>query len=310
MRKPLNDSAAESAIREGRRLYVGNMPYQATTEDVEKLFSTLSSQITGINMSVDPLTGRNPSYCFVDFKSADLAQRVIEQFSGQVFMGRPLKVRPGVRSQLAESRQDADGSHGSHDANPLFQDRWKNPASQSALAAINHAGEEGRRVYVGGLPRFRDQYETEKEIRNFFGAVKPKLVGKLITPHESKLTLDGNHHFSFVDFDTREDAETAVAQMNGKVAFGGPVMVRPAKGVSQKLDERRRLYVGGLPEFESQEVLEGAMQWLFKGYEISSVSKLLSPSTPRTEEGNWMFCFVEVKNGEQADAAIAALDVS
>jgi len=30
---------AQRAVEEGRRIYVGNLPYEALTEDVEKLFA-------------------------------------------------------------------------------------------------------------------------------------------------------------------------------------------------------------------------------------------------------------------------------
>jgi len=48
-------------------------------------------------MSVDPMTGRNPSYCFVDFTSKELAERVMEEYDGRTFLRRPLKVKPGVK---------------------------------------------------------------------------------------------------------------------------------------------------------------------------------------------------------------------
>lgn len=89
---------AEQAIEEGRRLYVGNMPYQATTKDVEKLFEDVLNGVQAINIAVDPMTGRNPSYCFVDFTTREMAERVMDEYDGRDFMRRPLKVKPGVRS--------------------------------------------------------------------------------------------------------------------------------------------------------------------------------------------------------------------
>jgi RNA recognition motif-containing protein len=89
---------AEQAIEEGRRLYVGNMPYHATTKDVEKLFEDVLNGVQAINIAVDPMTGRNPSYCFVDFTTKEMAERVMDEYDGRDFMRRPLKVKPGVRS--------------------------------------------------------------------------------------------------------------------------------------------------------------------------------------------------------------------
>lgn len=53
-------------------------------------------------MSVDPMTGRNPSYCFVDLASKDLAEHVMEEYNGRDFMRRPLKVKPGEFPKFLE----------------------------------------------------------------------------------------------------------------------------------------------------------------------------------------------------------------
>lgn len=95
---------AEQAIDEGRRLYVGNMPYQATTKDVEKLFEDVLAGVQAINIAVDPMTGRNPSYCFVDFKTKEMAEQVMEEYDGRDFQRRPLKVKPGIRSGIHTRR--------------------------------------------------------------------------------------------------------------------------------------------------------------------------------------------------------------
>ena len=52
------------------------------------------------------MTGRNPSYCFVDFANKDLAERVMEEYNGREFMRRPLKVKPGVKSGAGKGRFD------------------------------------------------------------------------------------------------------------------------------------------------------------------------------------------------------------
>jgi RNA recognition motif-containing protein len=80
------------------------MPYQATTKDVEKLFEDVINGVQAINLAVDPMTGRNPSYCFVDFKTKEEAERVMQEYDGRDFMRRPLKVKPGVRSGTLTGR--------------------------------------------------------------------------------------------------------------------------------------------------------------------------------------------------------------
>lgn len=81
----------------GTRLYVGNLLYTAQRSDVESLFTSSGFQISGLSMSIDPFTNRNPSYAFVDFESAEEAQRAMDEVNGKELLGRPVNVRPGVR---------------------------------------------------------------------------------------------------------------------------------------------------------------------------------------------------------------------
>jgi RNA recognition motif-containing protein len=82
------------------------MPYQTTTKDVEKLFEDVLAGVQAINIAVDPMTGRNPSYCFVDFKTKEMAERVMEEYDGRDFQHRPLKVKPGVRTGTQTGRRE------------------------------------------------------------------------------------------------------------------------------------------------------------------------------------------------------------
>jgi RNA recognition motif-containing protein len=49
-----------------------------------------------ISISIDPFTGRNPSYCFVDFNSSEEAQRAIVELNEKNMLGRPLRIRLGT----------------------------------------------------------------------------------------------------------------------------------------------------------------------------------------------------------------------
>lgn len=46
-------------------------------------------------MSIDPYTGRNPSYCFIELKTKEQADSAMQQLSGTDILGRPAKLGPG-----------------------------------------------------------------------------------------------------------------------------------------------------------------------------------------------------------------------
>lgn len=119
-----NDNNASPAAEEataGTRLYVGNLLYTAQKADIESLFGERGFNVTNVNISTDPFTGRNPSYCFVDLDSAEEAQRAIAELNGVDVLGRALKVSPGVARRgpgsgqgqgQGQSRSESQGAQG------------------------------------------------------------------------------------------------------------------------------------------------------------------------------------------------------
>ena len=73
------------------RLFVGNLPYQATEDDLRTHFSQVG-QPTQIVRPLDRETGRARGFAFVEFAERTVAEEAIKKFDGQLFMGRPLAV--------------------------------------------------------------------------------------------------------------------------------------------------------------------------------------------------------------------------
>ena len=89
-------------------IYVGNVPYAATEEDLEALFSEYGPVATATIIR-DRYDGRSKGFGFVEMENQEDGQRAIEALDGQEMMGRPLKVNPArPREQRRESRQYGD----------------------------------------------------------------------------------------------------------------------------------------------------------------------------------------------------------
>lgn len=73
------------------KLYVGNLPYSATEEDIKNFFSKAGT-VTSVALITDRATGRAKGFGFVEMASADEAQKAISMFHGQEFMGRAITV--------------------------------------------------------------------------------------------------------------------------------------------------------------------------------------------------------------------------
>jgi RNA recognition motif-containing protein len=174
-------------------------------------------------MSVDPFTGRNPSYCFIELSTSIQAQAAMEQLNGKYVLGRPVKINL-AKSSTARHRND------------YIHDRWH---STGARSRFDGATDEGRRLYVGGLPRMPDQATVNVAMRELFAGWEVDAVSKITPPHESKKSEPGNHHYVFVDFKDPLEAADAVKRLDGTYKFGGKLKINLAKGGQGKKIETR-----------------------------------------------------------------------
>jgi RNA recognition motif-containing protein len=314
------DPEAEHAIEQGRRLYVGNLPYKAKVTDIQSLFVEISDLIQDITMSVDPMTGRNPSYCFVDFITKDAALETMEKYDGRIFMKRPLKAKPGVKPRASSHRntdahrQDSNFEPAPEAPNesPYAFNRWRRLDAQVDIESMNQSAiEAGRRLYVGNLPRFSTQAEQNIGIRDLFKDYDVEVISKMVLPHQG-FRNPIKSRYCFVDLKSRQDANAAIAGLNRIEKWNCVLDVSRSNGISGKLHGRSRVYVGGLPLFEDTESLKSEMKALFESFgKVKVVSAILAEKLAEKIPGsrkNTSYCFVEFDNGVQSDAAIAALD--
>ncbi len=75
----------------GRKLYVGNLPYSASEQDLQDLFSQ-AGPVDSVNVMRDMATGRARGFAFVEMGSDADAQKAIDQFNNTDFGGRNLTV--------------------------------------------------------------------------------------------------------------------------------------------------------------------------------------------------------------------------
>src|ERR687888_1379492 len=84
----------------GRRLYVGNLPYSATEDQLTELFSR-AGKVDSVNVMRDQATGRARGFAFVEMGSDEDAQNAIQKLNNYSFGGRNLTVneaRPKERT--------------------------------------------------------------------------------------------------------------------------------------------------------------------------------------------------------------------
>lgn len=85
------------------KLYVGNLPFNATEEEVKEIFSPLG-EVTSVKIITDRDTGRSRGFCFVEMQNADAA---ITELNGKELNGRKITV-----SEAREREQRGGGGGG------------------------------------------------------------------------------------------------------------------------------------------------------------------------------------------------------
>lgn len=74
-----------------RKLYVGNLPYTVSEQDLQDLFAAAGTVET-VNVMRDMATGRARGFAFVEMATDEDAQQAISQLNARDFGGRSLTV--------------------------------------------------------------------------------------------------------------------------------------------------------------------------------------------------------------------------
>lgn len=72
------------------KIYVGNLPFSATDDELRKLFSPYGT-VQSVSLITDRETGRPRGFGFVEMPASEAA-RAIEGLNGKNMGGRPLRV--------------------------------------------------------------------------------------------------------------------------------------------------------------------------------------------------------------------------
>ncbi len=76
---------------ENSKLYVGNLPFASTAQDLEALFGQVGT-VSVVEIIFDKFTGRSRGFAFVTMANGDEAQKAVEKFHGHEMEGRALAV--------------------------------------------------------------------------------------------------------------------------------------------------------------------------------------------------------------------------
>lgn len=96
----------DASTVESARVYVGNLSYDVTEQDLQELFKGIGG-VRNVEIIYNRSTHRSKGYGFVEMLHKDEAVRAVEVLHDQHFMGRKLTVS-GAKSKGHDEREEAD----------------------------------------------------------------------------------------------------------------------------------------------------------------------------------------------------------
>ncbi|MEZ4773877.1 MAG: RNA-binding protein [Bacteroidia bacterium] len=89
-------------------IYVGNLAYSLTEQDLEEAFSEFGN-VTSVKIVLDRDTGRSKGFAFVEMEDDDQGQEAINGLNDREMSGRRLKVN---EARPKTNNNDRGGSRG------------------------------------------------------------------------------------------------------------------------------------------------------------------------------------------------------
>jgi len=210
-RAPLNLSPEEDENR-SRRVYVGNLSWEATWQDLKDHMRGLGDGCEVRRADVlQGHDGRSKGCGLVEFETAEGARRAVLMMNDTELMGRQIFVREDreAAGSSGPTTQEASAPPSSMGLDPLIS--APNPAGGTA------PGIAGRRCYVGNLA-WEVAWQDLKDHMRGAGEV---LFAEVMTTGDGRSKGCG-----IVEFATSEQAQEAIATLNDSDLMGRMIFVR------------------------------------------------------------------------------------
>jgi len=117
-------------ISESGRLFIRNLPYTCTEEDIQTLFEKYGT-LSEINLPIDKNNNKATGFAFVTFMMPEHAVKALSALDGKIFQGRLLHLLPG-RAQ--KSKVNKDGESGEMTSSY----KKKKEVDQKSLSGSSH----------------------------------------------------------------------------------------------------------------------------------------------------------------------------
>jgi len=92
LQRQLSNIREKEEMTEGVRIYVGNLPFKTTDEELKELFCQFGDVLTTSVIRYRE-SKRSKGYAFVSMDEEAAAIKAVDNLNEQIYMDRPLKVK-------------------------------------------------------------------------------------------------------------------------------------------------------------------------------------------------------------------------
>eukprot|EP00918_Siedleckia_nematoides_P006359 GHVU01013808.1.p1 GENE.GHVU01013808.1~~GHVU01013808.1.p1 ORF type:complete len:392 (-),score=61.07 GHVU01013808.1:1999-3174(-) len=222
---PLTEKNAENGTdtqtRHGRKIYVGNLPEDATSGGVREFFNKTINTILTAKLPGDALVGcylnAQRRFCFLELRTLREAEFLLN-FDGIFYAGNALRLRrpQDFNAVIFPQQMEAEKKQFQQEHPELAAKYEKSPSPEiiaGALGILSSTVEDGpEKMFVGGLPMLMTDDEL-KQLLQSFGPLKGlHLIKERDNPNQSK-------GFAFVQWRSMCSADSAMRALHG-MKFG------------------------------------------------------------------------------------------
>lgn len=200
-----------------RSIFVGNVPYESTAQDIKDIFSR---DFNIVRADIVMVRGRSRGMATVELESLADVESAISKFDRTQLSGREIFVRrdrppPAERKRAEESREEGRGEN---------RERGNERRSENRTRRSDGAS-GGTEVFISNLP-YSTSWQNLKDMMRSVGSVQRADV--------LSTKWGGSKGLGTVVFDTLDQAQAAIEKFNGYNLEGRRLELRLGRGTSEK----------------------------------------------------------------------------
>ncbi|EGW31570.1 uncharacterized protein SPAPADRAFT_62182 [Spathaspora passalidarum NRRL Y-27907] len=219
------------------RIYIGNVDFKATEEEVKELFKDLS--VTDVEIPFKETTRgdstfkRHLGFAFVQFETKEDADKAIAEFNGKKLQRRNIFIKKAVPPPTEEEKKERAEIYKAKREEYLKEKAERRAEAQKKREERAAAGEDGEKapdgkpstdtIFITNL----DYKVTHKVLTSYFKDLKPKWVHVPLRKTHNRIAhrRPFNRGIAFVKFLDEETQKKAVEEFNGKEINGRNIIV-------------------------------------------------------------------------------------